>query len=307
MSSPAGWYDDPEDPTQQRYWDGSTWTDQRRAQQGPPPYQGQFGSAPQYGQAAQHGQVYGGGAQPGQPTRPEPKYGQYAAQPQQQPQQPQYGQYAGPQQQPQYGQYGQYGQGPGGHPQQQGYGYPGKRPHTTPDGQLLSGWWRRVFARIIDSIIVGIVGLPLTGYFYYKYSQILWDYFKTVMDQAEAGTPTTTTTLPPEVYKWMIPAVLIGFVVSFAYEYLFLTKKGATPGKMLLGIAVRLRDVPGNPPGAAVAKRYGFEIALSVLGIIPLVGTLAGFIALINYLWPLWDDKKQALHDKVAATNVVRT
>ncbi len=70
VSFPAGWYDDPQDPTQQRYWDGSTWTDQRRAQQGPPPYQGQFGQPastgqPQYGQPAQHGQVYGG-AQPGQ-------------------------------------------------------------------------------------------------------------------------------------------------------------------------------------------------------------------------------------------------
>jgi uncharacterized RDD family membrane protein YckC len=76
---------------------------------------------------------------------------------------------------------------------------------------------------------------------------------------------------------------------------------------MALGIAVRLRDVPGNPPGSAVAKRYGFIIGLSLLAGIPLVGTLFSFIALINYLWPLWDDKKQALHDKVAGTNVVRT
>src|SRR4051812_50196596 len=72
VSSPAGWYDDPADPTQQRYWDGNTWTDQRRAQQGPSPYQGQFGAASQYGQAAQHGQVYGGGAAPSEPTRPAP-------------------------------------------------------------------------------------------------------------------------------------------------------------------------------------------------------------------------------------------
>lgn len=287
VSSPAGWYDDPEDPTQQRYWDGSVWTDQRRAPQGPPPYEGQFGQpghTPQYGGPAQHGQVYGGG-QPG-PTQ----YGQ--------PSQPQYGQPVQPQ-------YGQPQQGP--HPQQAGYGYPGQRIHATPDGQPLSGWWRRVFARIIDSIIVGIIGLPLTGYFYYQYSKVLWQYVKDTMDQASAGTPTTTATLPPEVYKWLIPAALIGYLVSFVYEYLFLTKKGATPGKMALGIAVRLRDVPGIPPGAAVAKRYGVIVLLSVVGVIPLIGTLAGFLALLNYLWPLWDDKKQALHDKVAGTNVVRT
>ena len=284
MSFPAGWYDDPQDPTQQRYWDGEAWTDQRRTQQGPPPYQGQFGQTPQpqYGQPAQHGQVYGG-AQPG-PV-------QYGAPVQQG--------------QVQYGQapYQQQGQG---YPQQ-GYGYPGQRVATTPDGQPLSGWWRRVFARIIDSIIVGIIGLPLTGYFYYQYFLVIWQFLKDTMDAAAAGTPTTSTTLPPEAYKWMLPAVLLGLLVSFAYEYLFLTRKGATPGKMALGIAVRLRDRPGNPPGSAVAKRYGFEMALSLLGAIPVVGTLFSFLALINYLWPLWDDKKQCLHDKVAKTNVVRT
>lgn len=30
----------------------------------------------------------------------------------------------------------------------------------------------------------------------------------------------------------------------------------------------------------------------------------AGFL-LVNYLWPLWDNKNQALHDKAARTNVV--
>ena len=298
VSYPAGWYDDPQDPTQQRYWDGEVWTDQRRTQQGPPPYQGQFGQTgqPQYGQPVQHGQVYGG-AQPG-PAQ----YGQPAP--------VQYGQQQAPYQQqgqgyPQQGQgYPQQGQG---YPQQQGYGYPGKRVATTPDGQPLSGWWRRVFARIIDSIIVGLIGLPLTGYFYYQYSLVIWKYLQDTLDAAEAGTPTTSTALPPEAYKWMIPAVLIGMLVAFVYEYLFLTKKGATPGKMALGIAVRLRDVPGLPPGSAVAKRYGFEMALSLLAAIPVVGTLFSFLALINYLWPLWDDKKQALHDKVAHTNVVRT
>lgn len=56
-----------------------------------------------------------------------------------------------------------------------------------------------------------------------------------------------------------------------------------------------------------MAKRFGIYTALSLLSAIPLVGTLFSFLSLINYLWPLWDDKKQALHDKVAATNVVRT
>ncbi|NIK54488.1 RDD family protein [Kribbella shirazensis] len=351
-SQAAGWYDDPEDPSQQRYWDGNAWTDQRRPQQGPPPFQGQFGQprpadAPRYGQSAQHGQVFGG-AQPSQPQygqQGQPQYGQQQPQHGQQGQ-PQYGQNQpqyGQQSQPQYGQPGppqygqriepeppQYGQrvpqqggyqpypqgGYQPHPQAgQGFGYPGQRLNTTPDGRQLSGWWRRVFAKIIDSIIVWIIGLPLTGYFYYQYSQSLVDYFVDTMRAAEAGTPASTATLPPEVYKWMIPATLIGFAVSFAYEYLFLTKKGATPGKMALNIRVHYvpavlthgTEIPATPPGSAVAKRYGLQILFSVAGLIPLVGTLASFGALLDYLWPLWDDKNQALHDKVASTYVIRT
>jgi uncharacterized membrane protein YhaH (DUF805 family) len=33
----AGWYDDPEDATQLRYWDGSRWTDERMPRETPPP------------------------------------------------------------------------------------------------------------------------------------------------------------------------------------------------------------------------------------------------------------------------------
>ena len=33
----AGWYDDPEDAARLRYWDGTAWTDERRARDVPPP------------------------------------------------------------------------------------------------------------------------------------------------------------------------------------------------------------------------------------------------------------------------------
>jgi hypothetical protein len=38
--TPAGWHDDPDDPTQLRYWDGQQWTDDRS------PKGGQAGGAP---------------------------------------------------------------------------------------------------------------------------------------------------------------------------------------------------------------------------------------------------------------------
>ena len=262
VSSPAGWYDDPQDPSQQRYWDGGFWTDYRRPREAPPQYQG----APQYGggQPYQGAPPYQGGGpyQAGQPYQGAPAY------------------------------------------REQGFGY-GPNVPSTPDGVELAGWWKRVWARLLDGLIVLIGGLPLTGYFFYNEALAVFDYERDMFDRAAAGDTQFNTTLPWEAYKWAIPGMLIALVISFAYEYFFLTRTGATLGKKALGISVRLREVAGPPPGLAVAKRFGVYYGLSLLGGVPVIGSLFGLLGLLNDLWPLWDDKKQALHDKVAATNVV--
>jgi uncharacterized RDD family membrane protein YckC len=275
VSFPHGWYDDPKDLSSQRYWDGTAWTDHRRPRPGPPPYPGEFGQPQQAGQPQQPGQQQQQGQQPGQAQYGAPQYGQQYGQ-------PQYG--------PQYG--------------HQGFGY-GPVVPATPDGVPLSGWWKRVGARFLDGLIVLIVSLPLSGYFWYQYFKAAVDYESDLFDKARAGSSEFTTSLPWDVYKWILPVAGISLLVNFVYEILFLTKKGATPGKMAVGISVRLRDVAGPPPALAVCKRFGLYAALSLLGAVPLVGTLFSLLGLLDYLWPLWDDKKQALHDKVAATNVV--
>jgi uncharacterized RDD family membrane protein YckC len=89
------------------------------------------------------------------------------------------------------------------------------------------------------------------------------------------------------------------------YEVGFLTLTGATLGKRVVGISVRLRDKPGPPPLSAVLKRTAVKEGGRLVGSVPLVGFLASVFSLMDVLWPLWDDKKQAIHDKVAATNVV--
>lgn len=50
MSPPPGWYTDPSAPHLQRWWDGSAWTEHRRAPEAPQPGQAQQGQA-QQGQA----------------------------------------------------------------------------------------------------------------------------------------------------------------------------------------------------------------------------------------------------------------
>jgi uncharacterized RDD family membrane protein YckC len=85
----------------------------------------------------------------------------------------------------------------------------------------------------------------------------------------------------------------------------FLRWKQATPGKLIVGTRVRRRDTPGPLPWSTITLRVGFATALSLFAQVPLIGVLFGLVALLDYLWPLWDGNNQALHDKVARTNVV--
>ena len=43
----------------------------------------------------------------------------------------------------------------------------------------------------------------------------------------------------------------------------------------------------------------------SLVSLVPILSLLGSVLLLVNYLWPLWDDKRQTLNDKIAATNVV--
>jgi hypothetical protein len=70
-------------------------------------------------------------------------------------------------------------------------------------------------------------------------------------------------------------------------------------------LRIRRRETPGLP-WSAILPRVGFVIGLSLLGQLPTLGTLFLLTVLLDDLWPLWDSKNQALHDKVAGTNVVR-
>lgn len=72
----AGWYVDPELPGQQRWWDGTQWTENRQPLAAP----GAQASAP-FGAAPGPGPSPFGGPQPapGQPVPPGPAYGQMSA------------------------------------------------------------------------------------------------------------------------------------------------------------------------------------------------------------------------------------
>ncbi|WP_157432972.1 RDD family protein [Actinomadura rifamycini] len=258
------------------------------------PGQGQPGyGQPGYGQPG-YGQGQGQYGQPGygRPGYGQPGYGQE-----------QYGQ--GGYGQPGYGEQGYGGQGYG----EQGYGeqgygeqpppYPGSYGGGPSGGQQYGGLpgygggpneyidpaaglasrWARLGAGIVDlvvlSIISGLISLPFVN----------WD---TVVDP-EPG---------EYAYNGMqVWTNLIAIIVGFLYFWLMHAKWGQTLGKMLLRIRV-VREEDGGPIATSqAAARSAFYSVL---------GGICGCIGFIDVLWILWDRRRQALHDKIARTVVVK-
>jgi uncharacterized RDD family membrane protein YckC len=61
QTTPAGWYPDPEQPGQQRYWDGASWTESRQPLAGGPPQPPTGFSPPPTYQSVGYGYTEGGG------------------------------------------------------------------------------------------------------------------------------------------------------------------------------------------------------------------------------------------------------
>jgi len=182
--------------------------------------------------------------------------------------------------QPQYGTQPQYGPGPA----------------TTPDGQALAGWWQRVLAQFLDFLI----SIPLFVLAAAPTVATQWDNLSQWVDDldyaAENGTadpPDPALLDPSQGPFWaMFGSIMLA---SLLYQIVFLAWKQATPGKLIVGLRVRLRDRPELPVATIVLR----VLSVFVLG-------LCWIVQILDYLWPLWDEKKQALHDKMARTNVVK-
>lgn len=168
---------------------------------------------------------------------------------------------------------------------------------TTPDGVRITSWLRRLAARLLDGLFVFVLSLPLTGYFLYRYLQA-------VADQVN---DTKSTSLMPgaDVLRWELPLLLVLLGVQAVYETVCLRRWSATLGKRVMGISVRMLDGAGRLGWPVIARRVGFLYGVSLLSLVPVVSYVAAVVWLLDYIWPLWDKPRQALHDKVAGTVVV--
>src|SRR6478735_2174737 len=282
---PSGWYDDPSSPEMLRYWDGVMWTSHTTPKKSPtlpqssglPP---QAASSDATGAAATQGGPT--------PTTPMPQGSGWQGQAPQA-----YGQAGAP---GQYGQQGQYGQAPQ---------YPGapasaawmQTIKTTADGVPLASWGRRLAAWIIDGILLTILTYLLLRAFTPAYFTTV----ENLIDAASRQNQAEIQNIAQDIARESFRVGLITWATVTVYCLAFWTTLAQTPGKMALGISVRRVDRPGPLDIVSALRRR----LLSVLQIVPLVSGLYFIVFLLDYLWPLWNDKRQALHDKVGGTQVV--
>ena len=152
-------------------------------------------------------------------------------------------------------------------------GLPDEEPLRTPGevdafGRPLAGWGQRLGALVIDELFIFIVTFCA-------------------------------------VYTLGVRRSLAGGMISLAmagayYAVLNGSEMGQTFGKRAMGIQVRDAGGSGGTIGAQrAALRY---VTVGLFRIVPFFG----LFTLLDGLWPLWDPRRQALHDKIAGSVVVR-
>ena len=131
------------------------------------------------------------------------------------------------------------------------------------------GFWARVLATLIDSVLIMAITLPpLLAIYGLAYLE---------NDEAISG----------------LADILISNILPMIVVILFWAKKQATPGKM----AVSARIVDAETGKAPSVKQCIGRYFAYILSAIPLG---------LGFLWVAFDAKKQSWHDKLAGTVVVK-
>jgi uncharacterized RDD family membrane protein YckC len=133
------------------------------------------------------------------------------------------------------------------------------------------GFWARVGASIIDTILVLVICVPLVTFFYGR------DYW--------LGAGGFIAGPADFLINWVLPAIAV---------LLFWIYRQATPGKMAIGAKIVDEKTGGKPSTGQLIGRYlGYYVS-----ILPLM---------LGIIWVAFDARKQGFHDKLAGTLVVRS
>ena len=245
----SGWYPDPLDGGQERYWDGWQWSRNTRVREAgpvPPP-------------------AWPAGPPPGAPGQPPTGAVPY----------------------------------PGA-----GAGVAARPLVRTADGVPVASWWWRALAAVLDGLFTGVVGVLLSLPLFRDMFAAISDYWADAMRAAQVGQPPPAA---PELTGLVSPGdqlliSLIALAVGLTYHVVFLRLRGATPGKQICG----LRVVPVDRGLDRGPLAWGPVVVRSLVWVLPGVWSPLFLVTVADVLLPLWQPRRQALHDLAAGTQVVR-
>jgi uncharacterized RDD family membrane protein YckC len=146
-----------------------------------------------------------------------------------------------------------------------------------------AGFWIRFAAWLLDAIIIGVVFTPI--------QVAIFSAMGVSMGMAGADQD------PERMVAIMLPAIFLTSLLSFAAQWLYealmtSSSKQATVGKMACGL--RVTDLRGQRLTFARATgRYFAKI-------------ISGMTLLIGYIMAGFTERKQALHDFIAGTYVLK-
>jgi len=154
---------------------------------------------------------------------------------------------------------------------------------TASTMQDLATWWQRVFALVIDAVVIGVVAvvvLLITALVYFY----LTPPTATPTSGFQGGSSTSAISTSHGVYWYELIGIGIASILYFA----ILDGRSQTLGKMVLGIVARDRTT-GQPIGVPRAlMRWIIFMVLWGVFFIP---------GILNALSPSWDRRRQAWHD----------
>jgi uncharacterized RDD family membrane protein YckC len=144
-------------------------------------------------------------------------------------------------------------------------------------GRTLADPGARIVARILDALLLGVVtGIPIA-------------FVLASRDDVDFDS----------LQRWSILTVL----VTAVYDITLIAVRGATVGKLALGIEV-VRQDGTSPPGWPTAfLRHLVEL----IAILPSVFGLVNFmLTVISFIFLFTDERRRTINDRVASTYVVK-
>jgi uncharacterized RDD family membrane protein YckC len=147
------------------------------------------------------------------------------------------------------------------------------------------GFWIRFCARLLDGLFLLIVRGPL------MVINATIVRLHSLPASGSMGAPENIARLG-NLLTFQAAYLLLGMILSLAYEVFFVGRFGGTPGKLLLHLRIVRSDFSRVTYGRAAVRFFGL--------------LLSDLTMYIGYLMVAFDPQRRALHDYLADTRVIK-